>query len=597
MELIGGLLPLATLVAIVFAITSAISRSRRGRSESSAPGIGARFVFYYLFSFTALMVGASGASVLLGYIVDSLRSDLIVSPGESQLALGIALSFVGIPAWLFTWRQILKSTEARPYDTRSTVRGLYIYVIEAVSLGFTAVGSISLLAVILGGDSLQGTDIAWPLAWGLIWAYHWWAESNLSASERAATPFRAIYLYIASAAFLIMLLTGLGIIMHHLLDGAYVSLFVDNLLVRQSLWGDSMKTSLATAIVGGISWWWHWFHGTRSDAPTAFRQVYIYVFGILFGVVAFVVSVSMVIVIVLQWLLSAPSISPVDEHFRVLTGLIPSILAGGVLWSYHAAVLHRESASAIAPESARRIYNYLVTSLSLSTLAVGLVFLTALFISVSVRDARSYLVDEEDWQGQLSIVLTLLGVGGGIWAYYWFRIQRFARSVPDELETSSRRIHIYSVFGVSALAALGSLSTALFMLLQAMFESNLSAETLKDAQWAIAALLTTGIISGYFALVIREDRRVLTLQKPAREQSVRKSVTVLVTESGIAVSDALADRLGYQINVWLEPGMMDAQLPTDEQLDSAVNAITSASLENVLVVMKDGGLDVRTYRI
>lgn len=597
MEFIGGLLPLAILVAIVFAITSAVSRSRRARSESSAPGIGARFVFYYLFSFTALIVGVSGASVLLGYIVDSLRSDLIVSPGDSQLALGLALSLVGIPAWLFTWRQILKATAARPYDTRSAVRGLYIYVIEAVSLVFIAVGVTSLLAVILGGDSLQGTHIAWPLAWGLIWSYHWWVESNLSASERAATPFRSIYLYIASAAFLIMLLTGLGIIMHRLLDGAYVSLFVDNLLVTPSLWGDSMKTSLAVAIVGGIFWWWHWFRSTRSDAPTALRQVYIYVFGILFGVVAFVVSVSLVIVIVLQWLLSAPSISPTDEHFRVLTGLIPSILAGGVLWSYHAAVLHRESASAIAPELARRIYNYLVTSLSLATLAVGLVFLIALFISVSVRDARSYLVDGEGWQGQLSIVLTLLGVGGGIWAYYWFGIQRFVRSMPDELETSSRRIHIYSVFGVSALAALGSLSTVLFLVLQAMFDSNLSAETLKGAQWAIAVLVTTGIISGYFALVIREDRRVLAFWKPAEEKLVRKYVTVLVPESAIAVSDALAERLGYQVNVWLEPGMMEAPLPTDEQLDSTVNAITSASLENVLVVMKDGGLDVRPYRI
>jgi hypothetical protein len=169
--------------------------------------------------------------------------------------------------------------------------------------------------------------------------------------------------------------------------------------------------------------------------------------------------------------------------------------------------------------------------------------------------------------------------------------------VPDELETSSRRIHIYSVFGVSALAALGSLSTALYLLLQAMFESNLSAETLKGAQWAIAVLVTTGIISGYFALVIREDRRVLAFRKPVEEKLVRKYVTVLVPESAIAVSDALAERLGYRVNVWLEPGMMDAPLPSDEQLDSTVNAITSASLENVLVVMKDGGLDVRMYRI
>ncbi|MDA1278902.1 MAG: DUF5671 domain-containing protein [Chloroflexi bacterium] len=596
MEFVGALFPLAILVAIAFAISSVISRSRRDRSDSTSPGIGARFVFFYLFSFTALMVGASGASVLLGYIVDSLRSDLIVAPGDSQLALGLALSLVGIPAWLFTWRFILRSTEARPYDTRSTVRGLYIYVIEAVSLGFFAAGVTSLLVVILGGDSLEGTDIAWPVAFGAIWSYHWWVESDLSASDRAATPFRSFYLYIASAAFLIMLLTGLGTVLQRLLDRAYTSLFVDDVLVTSSLWGDPMKTSLAVAAVGGVYWWWHWFRGTRSDTPTALRQVYTYVFGVLFGVVTFVVSISMVIVVVLQWLLSAPSISPAGEHFRVLTGLIPAILAGGALWSYHATVLQRESASAIAPESARRIYNYLLASLSLATLAVGLVFLIALFISVSVREARSYLVDGEGWQGQLSIVLTLLVVGGGIWTYYWYRIQRFTRSAPSELETSSRRIHIYSVFGVSALAALGSLSTALFLFLQAVLESDLSAETLKDAQWAIAVLIATGITSGYFALVIREDRRVLASQQSGEEKPTKKYVTILLPESAIAISDALAKRLGYRIKSWLEPGIADAPQLTDEQLDIAVGAIASAKSENILVVVNESGLDVRPYR-
>lgn len=599
MEFVGGLVPLAIFAAVIYAIFNAVSRNRRGRSDASAPGIGARHAFFYLFSFTALMVSASGASVLLAYIVDSLRGGSIVSPGEDQLALGLALVLVGTPAWLFTWRRILKTTAADPLERRSQLRGLYIYVIEALSLGFFAVGLTSLISVFIGGDTLKGTHIAWPVAWGLIWAYHWWLESNLSPSERAATPFRSLYIYIASAVFLAMLLAGLGIIMQRLLDGAYTSLFIDDLLVTSSLWGSWVKTSLAVAIIGGVGWWWHWFRASLMDTPTGARQVYIYIFGILFGVVAFVVSVSVTIVIVLQWVLSTPSIGPADEHFRVLTALIPALIVGSLLWTYFAGVLHREAASAIAPDSARRVYNYLVASLSLATLASGLIFLIALFISASVPDARNYLVRSSVWQGQLSIVLTLLGIGGGIWAYYWIKVQRQVTTAPEELETASRRIHIYSVFGVSALAALGSLSTLLYLLLQALLDSNLSAETLQDAQWAIAILVISGIISGYFALVIRDDRRVLSTQELGREQVARKRVTVLVPESALSVADALSERLGYGVSVWLEPEIPDVPvmpLPSSDQLENAASAITSAQTDRVLVVMGPTGLEVRPFR-
>jgi hypothetical protein len=596
MEFLGVLIPLAILTAILFAIGAAISRSRRNRSAGSTPGIGARHVFYYLFSFAALMVSASGASVLLGYIVDSLHGGPFVSPSENQLALGLALALVGTPAWLFTWRRILKTTAADPLQRRSQGRGLYIYVVEAVSLGFLVAGLTSLINVFLGGDSLKGTHIAWPVAWGLIWSYHWWVESNLSASERAATPFRAIYIYIASAIFLVMLLSGLGIVMQRLLDRAYTSLFVDDLLVTSALWGSAMKTSLAVAIVGGLYWWWYWFRASQSDASTSARQVYIHIFGILSGVVTFVVSASIMIVTVLQWLMSTPSISPAGEHFRVLTGVIPSITASGLLWSYHASLLQREAASAIAPESARRAYNHLLASLSLATLATGLVFLIALFISVSVQDARQYLVNSTGWQGQLSIVLTLLGVGGGIWAYYWSKIQSHVKKAPEELETSSRRIHIYSAFGVSALAALGALSALLFLLLQALFDSTLSAETLRDSQWAVAVLVTTGIISGYFALVIRDDRRILSAQESTTKCAVKKQVTVLLPESAMALADALAERLGYGVGVWLEPHMPDVPLPTAEQLENAVGEIASAPADRVLIVVNVTGMDIRPFR-
>ncbi len=593
MEIFGFIFPLAILAVVVYGIVLVVNRAR-GRADRAAPGIGTRQAFFYLFAFAALMVALSGASLLVGYVVDTLRDDSFVSPSNNQLALGIALTLVGTPAWLITWRRILKTTESDPHEAGSAVRGLYIYLIEAISIGFIVTGMISLIGVFLGVDHLEGTDIAYPLVWGGIWAYHWWLDSKITPADRDATPFRSIYVYAASILFLVMTLVGIGIILQRLFDRAYVSLFIDNIFVEPELWGDAIRISVALILIGSVGWWWHWLRTADREPESTLRQVYVYVFGVLFGVVTVVVAVSSVFVVVLQWLLSTPSISPGDEHFRVLTGLIPALLAGTALWGYHAAVLSQES-TATGVASARRIYNYLIASLSLATLATGFVFLIALFVSATSRDARNYLIDRAGWQGQLSVVLPLLLVGGGIWLYYWWQIQKSVKTAPLELETSSRRIHIYSVFGVGALAALGSLSALLFMFIDSILDSSFSSETFRDAQWALGVLLSTGLISAYYLIIIREDRRILAVAQPVTKLA-RKSVTVLVPEELVSVANQLESSLGYGIELWAQPGTGLASRPSPEQIEEAALTIRNASDERLLVIVGDSGLEVIPYR-
>ena len=66
------IIPLAIVVAIVYGIVTVVNRGRC-RKEGGAPGIGTRQAFFYLFAFAALMVATSGASLLIGYVVDTLR--------------------------------------------------------------------------------------------------------------------------------------------------------------------------------------------------------------------------------------------------------------------------------------------------------------------------------------------------------------------------------------------------------------------------------------------------------------------------------------------------------------------------------------------
>ncbi|MDA0676813.1 MAG: DUF5671 domain-containing protein [Chloroflexi bacterium] len=592
MGFLGALIPLFIFVGVITAITLLVVRGR-SHGEHKAAGITAKQAFFYLFAFAALMVAAAGASVLVSYIVDSLRGGQLVKPSVNQLALGLALIIVGTPAWLLAWRRIVRTVEQDPSEKLDVIRGFYMYVIEAVSLGFLIGGLFSLILVLLQDESLGGTSIAFPVVWGPLWAYHWWVESRLSPEERAATPFRAFYVYGATAVTFSMLLSGSGTIISRLLDEAYSSLLLSDALVKSSLWGSEIKSGIALVLIGGTALWWHFFRGSATDIRSTGRQVYTYLYGILFGVVTVVVTVSIALVVFLQWALSTPNMPPAGEHFRVITGLIPAALAGGVLWSFHNGVLHRE-AFATSARSARRVYDYLVAGLSLATLGAGFLFLINLFISATVRDAQNYIVDRSGWQGQLAIVLPLLVVGGGIWAYYWRNIQKAAALDPDEVESTSRRLYIYSVFAIAALATLGSLSAALYMFLQDLLDSSLAASTLRDAQWAIAVLLTAGVISGYFWSVIREDRKVTGTHERV-EKVTRKYVTILLPAASLDLAAALEARLGYRITVWSgqdEPGFT---APTTTQLEDTVALITAAPTEQVLVIATASGLTVRSY--
>ena len=592
MEFIGAIVPLFIFFAVIASITLLVVRGREHGARRSA-GVTAKQAFFYLFAFAALMVAAAGASVLVSYIVDSLRGGQLVKPSVNQLALGLALIIVGTPAWLLAWRRIVRTTEEDKAEKQDPIRGFYMYVIEAVSLGFLFAGLFSLILVLLQDENLSGISIAFPVVWGPLWAYHWWVESRLTAEDRAATPFRALYIYGASAVMFSIALSGGGAIMSHLLSHAYTSLFLSDSFIRSDLWGSEIKQGIALVLIGGTALWWHFFRGSAADVHSTGRQVYIYLYGVLFGVVSVVVTVSIALVIILQWALSAPTISPAAEHFRSFAGLIPAALAGGVLWSFHNGILHREALAASA-RSARRVYDYLVAGLSVATLGAGFLFLINLFISATIRDAQNYIVDRTGWQGQLAIVLPLLGVGGGIWAYYWRNIQKAARLDPSELESTSRRLYIYAVFAISALAALGSLSAALYMFLQDLLDGSLATATLRDAQWAIAVLLTTGVISGYFWTVIREDRRITaTLEQP--EKVERKRVTILLPADALATASALQERLGYAITVWSGPDEPGFTAPNADQLEDAVALISAAPTDQVFVLATAAGLTVRPF--
>lgn len=599
----GGLLPLLVFGGIIIAIVALVRRQGGTEEQEEEPGIGTlRRLYYYWLSIAALMVAASGAILLVDYTADRLFGPRTLSGDEGQLALGLALTLVGTPIWFLHWILARRAARQFPGETRALSRRAYLFLVLGISGVLGAVGLVSLLSWLLGVGSFNGTHIAFPLVWGGLWAFHWRVQDAEGQPRGLAGSVRSLYVYVTALYGLAMLATGVGIILGQLLLEAYNALSSAEVLLstQAGLLNDTTRTGVAIALVGGAYWWWHWHRVSRGDTGSGLRQVYLYLFAILGGAVTVVVSLSILLFYILQWLIGEPNASSAGTHFSFLPGVVAAVTTGAGVWGYHWAVTRQEAPNVVGDLlAARRIYRYLVAALGLITLAVGLVNLFTVALGAIVPDARERLAGTDWWRDPLTLAITLLAVGVPLWSIHWFGAQREAKAVGAEERTVlSRRVFIYGVFCIAILVTLGNLSALVFMFLRDLLEGELSTQVLRDAKWSIGMLLMAGTVSVYYWLVLQEDRHALpTTEAPTAVRRVQKVVIALASEAAQPFMDGLEARLGTSIRRWqrLDPDV-GAPAVTEENLTLVEGLIAEAPGDSVLLDVDASGVRVIPYR-
>jgi hypothetical protein len=490
-------------------------------------------------------------------------------------------------------------------EAQAFSRQLYIYLVLGISGALFAFGLVSLLRWLLGSGEFNGNNLAFPLVWGSIWAYHWHLQSlDASRTEDGATV-RRIYVYITSVYSLVMLAVGVGIVIWRPLKEAYLALFTTELMISSggfwdSVWSDTTRAGVATLVVGGLLWWWHWNRVARGDASSHLRQVYLYLLAVLGGAVTVVITLSLLLYVVLQWFIGVPGAAGAAAHFGAVPGMIAVLVPGAALWGYHWAVVQQESLMATGRwPAARRVYRYLVAALGLSTLSVGLVMVFLVALGVLIPQAGTQLSDAGWWRNPLVLAITLLIVGVPIWSYYWFGVQREVAVGPvQERAAQSRRIFIYGVFGIATLLVLGNLSALLYTFLRDVLEGGLSWQVLQDAKWSAGTLLMAGAVSVYHWLVLKEDRQ----EMPAREETpvpgvqAAKELIALAAQSAQDSVRALESRLGVPIRVWRRLDSGDSPHLTEEELETVRDEIANAPGNRALLILDASGVRVLPYR-
>lgn len=551
-----------------------------------------RRLYFYGVAFIALMVGASGATSLLSALLRLATGNLLLEPGrtfQEQVSLALALLVVGWPLWGIHWLRAQYHTRRLPQEAGAVVRKLYLYAVLGFGAGAVFVNAVTLLGEVFG--RLEGlSPLSWIAVWGGLWAYHWGVERRERQPSEGGRTIRRWYVYLTSAYSLGALGGGVGFILATLLSRAYDALLAMPYLYRAGpLWSTGMREAVSLSLVGGLWWGFHWLIVAREDSGSLLRQVYLYLFTFLAGVVTAVAATALLLHAVLAWALGVPTI-PTVQHFRRVPQVFPALLVGVGMLVYHWRVVQGEAAGlAERLGGARRAFGYLLSALGLATLIGGLALLLGLLLGLGVPGVRMPLVGQEPWRGVLALALTLVAVGAPLWAGNWWRMQgRALREGGEERTALARRIFLYGVLGVLALLILGSAVAFLASLLREIWVGGVSGEVLAAGRWPLGTVLASLAFLPYYWQVLREDQRAGAEGAPGR-----KTITLVISEKGKGFQAHLEQALGMRLHVvWVVNGEGEPPPLPPEGWEALLSQIRATPTQRVLVIATGGALRV-----
>ena len=609
--LIAALVYVAIIGGVVYGVYMWMMR-RSGRYPEPEPdtGIGTpRRFYFYSISFVALMMISSGLMTVLAALLDALFGS-VLRDSTTRLATGLAVTIVGLPLWYFHWRFVRRSVASTPFERRSILRKLYLYVTLGVALGFLVFSGYHVLEFILRARDFSPLDWAALPVWGAVWYFHWRIAAGETPEATLETrAIRRLYLYLASSVTLAILASGVGWIIYVVLREGYLAAFDVSVIGAGpvGLSADAFRSAISLSIAGGVAWAVHWAVFARSDGASAIRWVHLFLAAIGFGAIPAMVGLGMVMQLALAWLLGTSTSSAAD-HFEALPEAIAVLSVGTAMWTYFRYLMTSEADTAdptsmgegdLAAESTlvSRSYDVLLAAIGLLTLAIGVASVLE-GATAQLSDTAPLVLGQDSFLlSRLDVAVPFLLIGAPVWWIHWRRLEAAATGDPEvERPALPRKLYVLGVLCLSLLALVGGASATLFIFLRDLLDLSLSSDTLYDMRGGLAVTLTTLWIIPYHWSIYRKDREFEPDVPDPVDVPSPKSVLLLTASGGSEMVAQVESALGYRVTRvnWSDP---DAFVPTldADHIEQLPEQVSSAPGTSVLLIPEADGFRVISY--
>ncbi|MFL5801323.1 MAG: DUF5671 domain-containing protein [Roseiflexaceae bacterium] len=355
------------------------------------------------------------------------------------------------------------------------VRRLYLYAAAFIGLQMLAAGARDLLSALLErllvppalGPPEQSvirlSGSAALLLIGLpLWAIHWWVvQRGAARSEEQRAALRRLYIYLVLLVAMLFVLFGLRDLLDALLSEE-----------RLSLVGGQLSMAIATLVVYGPIWVYHWrvvgqdrLDVEQTGAPATLRRWYMVIVQTVSLAVAAFGAVD------LLHLLFQLALTTSFGSTSGIGAAVAMLIAGLAIWLPHHLWARRlvRAASPLQADEARSTLRQVYSALLVAATAVaGLGGLATLLSAVLLAGLGGALWSAvlADHTQALAVVL----VAAPLWAYHRWQMAAEARysDLPARSETAQRIFgYLMAAVGLGALffGLGGLLSTLLRMVL------------------------------------------------------------------------------------------------------------------------------------
>jgi hypothetical protein len=590
------------LLIVVVSIVVATRRKDAFHSQSGAEGASsARRIWLYLITLISLGIFAGGVGQLLALLFEvTIRGSYVTQIGsasfnQEQLALGLAMTVIGGPLWFFFWRAVQRRVKGNEEEIGDVSRKLFLnfILLETAIMSITTAGDF-LKWLIAGAKVTEfaSSSLAIPILGGAIWFYHWWVSENEGYPSSVAKTLRRWYVYVLSSFGLVWLAVGVV----QLINAAVVNLPVwGNTLVRGQFWDINAQTGVSMLLLGGITWYFHWFRMAKGDYDSTLRQIYFYLLTISGGAIAALVASTILLFRVFLWVFGETPI-PTTPYFQFLGWAVPTILVGLAIWGYHRRLVELEAGRVQEKRlSAQRIYFYLMSFLGLGTIVAGLSLLFGVLLDLIINSIDTTLVVTSGWwRNQLSLFLALILIGSPIWVYYWRGIlKRVQAGGIEEWRAMSRRVFLYVVVGASIVMLAADMVNIIYQLLNGLLQGNTGADILRSSKWSLQTLLVMAPLFWYHWQILRTDQR-----RGAESVVVRRNVTLFTDDRTGELASQFETKLGFKIRSLYRTGET-SEVPamlSDEETNKLIEEIKSSPSNKVLLLVLGGKATVLPYQ-
>ena len=488
--MIAGLASLIITLGAIILVVRRIAVGRRGGIDFADE---VKDFFQYLLLLILLIIVNTGLSGLITY---AFGSDKRLIANEDLLARDSAYVVVATPLLvavsLWTRRTLERDQESR----ESFALLLYLTAIQVVAFASFATNAYGYFIELAEDGAILGEDLGSALLWLVTLIFHYRMTSRRLAPIRAQLPF--------------LLLSGISLVVSIVAIARIVrGLMVEFLPFAETILTTSGPNEISRGLILGLiaipTWYFYWLINQSHAQATQLWNIYLLIIGVGASLVAALVSTSIIFYDVLVWFFGDPNTNAAWAHFDGVPSAAGALVGTLISFAYHSLILQRHHDA--EEGEIGRIYRYLLAAIGLVTAAVGAV---TLVVSIVESFIEENLLVGRSPQNALLLGLTLLAVGLPVWLAMWRKIsQLVATDATHELTSISRKVYLFTIVGVSAIAAVASILTITVQIFQGIFGGDLGGTSLREMSYAIS-ILVVGLVAGIAHIqIIRHERTIV----------------------------------------------------------------------------------------